>query len=278
MSGVIHKVKDSLTGHHEPHGTNHGPHSSKLANKLDPRVDSDRGKSSQHMASINTNMIPPDTRAAPTTTTGYSGQTVHTSTHGPQTAHTGTPGPHQSNLANKLDPRVDSDRDNRARHQAMGGAHGPHDSSLANKADPRVDSDRDNRAHHPTMGGAHGPHGSTLAGGSAYNTGYGTGTGVGTGGASAGSHVTHGQTSGLGNQYGSNGGAGATTVTPHSSHLANRLDPRVDSDYGHVAAAPAGSSYTTPGTTSSIGGPHNSKVANKLDPRVDSDLDHRQHF
>ena len=32
--------------------------------------------------------------------------------------------------------------DNRARHQAMGGAAGPHNSNLANKVDPRVDSDR----------------------------------------------------------------------------------------------------------------------------------------
>lgn len=277
MSGVIHKVKDSLTGHHESHGTNQGPHSSKLANKLDPRVDSDHGKSCQHIASIDTNMVPSDTRATRSTTTGSSGQTVHSSTHGPQTAHTGTPGPHQSNLTNKLDPRVDSDRDNRARHQAMGGAHGPHDSSLANKADPRIDSDRDNRAHHQAMGGAYAPHDSSLAGGSAYNTGYGTSTGVGTGGTGVSSHATYGQNPGLSNNYGSNTGAGASTVTPHSSHLANRVDPRVDSDYGHVAA-PAGSSYTTPGTTSSIGGPHNSKVANKLDPRVDSDLDHRQHF
>lgn len=249
MSGVIHKVKDSLTGHHESHGTNHGPHSSKPANKLDPRVDSDR-----------------DNRAAPSTTTGYSGQTIHSSTHGPQPAHSGTTGPHHSNIANKLDPRVDSDRDNRARHQAMGGAHGPHDSSLANKADPRVDSDMDNRyAANPPA---------TMAGGSAYNPGYGSG---GTGVADVGPHVTYGQTPGRGHEYGSNTGAGATSVQPHSSHLANRLDPRVDSDHGHVAA-PAGSSYATSGTTSAIGGPHESKVANRLDPRVDSDLDNRQHF
>ena len=29
-------------------------------------------------------------------------------------------GPHDSNTANKMDPRVDSDMDNRARHQHMG--------------------------------------------------------------------------------------------------------------------------------------------------------------
>ena len=33
-------------------------------------------------------------------------------------------------------------KDNRARHEAIGGAAGPHSSNIANKADPRVDSDR----------------------------------------------------------------------------------------------------------------------------------------
>jgi hypothetical protein len=93
-----------------------------------------------------------------TITRGPEGEKVaHTSTHGPRpiepghghSAVTGTTGatstthgPHNSNIANKLDPRVDSDADNRARHEAIGGAHGPHSSNLANKADPRVDSDR----------------------------------------------------------------------------------------------------------------------------------------
>lgn len=31
--------------------------------------------------------------------------------------------------------------DNRARHQAMGGTAGPHNTNVANKVDPRVDSD-----------------------------------------------------------------------------------------------------------------------------------------
>jgi hypothetical protein len=41
---MMHKVKEALTGHHDDSGTtNHGPHDSKAANKVDPRVDSDRG-------------------------------------------------------------------------------------------------------------------------------------------------------------------------------------------------------------------------------------------
>lgn len=70
MSGLMHKVKDAVTGHHHDsthtsnttgthHGThqttadttttNHGPHHSKLANKLDPRVDSDGGMLYLHL-------------------------------------------------------------------------------------------------------------------------------------------------------------------------------------------------------------------------------------
>jgi fatty-acid desaturase len=69
MSGLMHKVKDAVTGHHHDsthtsnttgtHGThhttadttttNHGPHHSKLANKLDPRVDGDRGMLYSHL-------------------------------------------------------------------------------------------------------------------------------------------------------------------------------------------------------------------------------------
>lgn len=44
MSNMMHKVKEALSGHHgDSHKTDHGPHDSKAANKLDPRVDSDRG-------------------------------------------------------------------------------------------------------------------------------------------------------------------------------------------------------------------------------------------
>lgn len=68
-------------------------------------------------------------------------------------------GPHDSNAANKLDPRVDSDRDGRSgltgssnRGSRLTGSNygssnaGPHDTNTANKLDPRVDSDRDGRS------------------------------------------------------------------------------------------------------------------------------------
>jgi len=101
-------------------------------------------------------------------TAGYSGtnDVTHTGTHTGTTggiSNSTNAGPHNSNLANKVDPRVDSDLDGRGnRHGAQtggilgaSGSHatpgsgtaqntaGPHNSDMANKLDPRVDSDRD---------------------------------------------------------------------------------------------------------------------------------------
>ncbi|KAJ5317546.1 hypothetical protein PENANT_c079G01610 [Penicillium antarcticum] len=86
---------------------NAGPHDSNLANKMDPRVDSDR-----------------DNRAT-----------------------NPNAGPYESRMGNKMDPRVDSDMDNRATNPNAG----PHESRMGNKMDPRVDSDMDNRATRGTM-------------------------------------------------------------------------------------------------------------------------------
>ena len=101
-----------------------------------------------------------------TGTTGLSGTTTgygHTTTGGYGAGHS-TSGPHRSDLANKADPRVDSDRDGsyttggrhmgtdgtigQGSHTTMTGATttGPHASNLGNKLDPRVDSNADGRA------------------------------------------------------------------------------------------------------------------------------------
>jgi hypothetical protein len=77
--------------------------------------------------------------------------TAMTGTHG---AHH-TAGPHGSDMANKMDPRVDSDRDgsNRGMGTGMTGTHGSHttagthSSDMTNKMDPRVDSDRSGDHH-----------------------------------------------------------------------------------------------------------------------------------
>jgi len=113
-----------------------------------------------------------------------------------------------------------------------------HSSRTANAADPRVDSDRDHR-------GA---------------TGVGSGT----------THTPGARSSGLtgstGNTYNSNTN---TTAGPHDSNMANKLDPRVDSDRDGRAAVgnnthsfgstdPSGTGYNsnTTGTTTNAG-PHN---------------------
>jgi hypothetical protein len=92
--GLVRKAEDALTGHHQESGrsTNHGPHESNILNKLDPRVDSDKGV--------------------------------------------------WNNFASYTQYSLPKPTDNRARHQAMGGTAGPHSSDIANKVDPRVDSDR----------------------------------------------------------------------------------------------------------------------------------------
>jgi hypothetical protein len=150
----------------------HGPHSSRIANAADPRVDSDRDGS---------NTLGSNTHSTHTTGAGFGGHNTHTTgtgfgatggglgganthTHhagsgmtgmtGTHGASTGTHGPHSSRVANAADPRVDSDRDGRgALHTGPGPASntaGPHSSDMANKLDPRVDSDLDGSK---TLGG-----------------------------------------------------------------------------------------------------------------------------
>lgn len=43
--GLMRKAEEAVKGHHNEstHSANHGPHNSNVANKLDPRIDSDRG-------------------------------------------------------------------------------------------------------------------------------------------------------------------------------------------------------------------------------------------
>lgn len=88
------------------------------------------------------------------------------------------------------------------------------------------------------------------------------------------------------------GGYGTDPSGPHSSHMTNKADPRVDSDYsggigntratgggygtdpgaGNIASTGGYRSHETTGATGSDpSGPHNSRLANKLDPRVGSD-------
>lgn len=57
-------------------------------------------------------------------------------------------------------------------------------------------------------------------------------------------------------------GAGSTNYGPHDSNVANKLDPRYDSDMDHRGTVSGSTNY----------GPHSTNVGNKLDPRIDSDM------
>ncbi|PGH31609.1 hypothetical protein GX50_05600 [[Emmonsia] crescens] len=289
MSNIVNKVKDAVTGH-------------------------------SHHTSSNTQ-----------STTGI-GQETH-GTHGTQgTTHGTTQGtggmtsstqpPHASNVANKIDPRVDTQSTTGIGQGAYGtqatqGTHGtqsgmtsrtqpPHSSNVANKLDPRV------MENHYNPG---------MSTGTGTGTGIGTSTGTGTGRAGhialpheTGHMSTAEQSSKVGghSQMGSGGlggGTGSAFGTGTTSHTTGhhgsggsglmQTDPvpgsgtrsggvggvggvggassGFGSGTGHQAAGHHGSnamhSNVGSGKASRTAGPHDSDFANKLDPRVDSDLD-----
>jgi len=223
------------------------------------------------------------------TTTGTTSTTTGTHPHSTGTAE-GVAGPHGSRVGNAADPRVDSDLDgsrnagantttrstgltgngtNYAGSTGTTAGAGPiHSSNISNKLDPRVDSDLDGsrnagftRTSGNTAGTTTGVHGSGIHGAQTSTTG---------------TYPTTGTTGGL---------SSSTNAGPHDSNLANKIDPRVDSDLdgrgnrhgastGHGIFGASGS-HATPGsgTAQNTAGPHNSDTANKLDPRVDSDMD-----
>ncbi|KAL8722115.1 MAG: hypothetical protein Q9225_001359 [Loekoesia sp. 1 TL-2023] len=305
----------------------------------------------------------PETRDPLDTNKALPREPVTASTRGVGTSSAGGAGPHSSTLANKADPRVDSDLDGSrrlggqgttgtaggvtgsnfpertggntsgsGRSFPLGGASsgtttsGPHTSDLANKADPRVDGDRD---------------GSRGLGGT---SGYGSGTSATVGSAHQGDLSRSGagpttepatsQTNPRGygeeswtHDHGQRGheyigdpceneppapGAPHFTSGPHSLDTANRLDPHVGgASIGGTPSSTTGSSTTHAGhhhpgrdvalgagagatstgvyeasrdvpssTTTqhdrSAAGPHKSDLMNKMDPRVDSDLSKQQ--
>lgn len=199
-------------------------------------------------------------------------EVLHSDKSDKHSAPEGTAGAHNSRIANTADPRVDSDMDGshntsgmrKAGHGEYGssgvgntysssgmseGATGPHKSRAANAMDPRVDSDKDNSR---TMGGNTG------------TSGFGS---TGTGGFGSSGNTFGSAGSGTTGMTGTHG-APTGTHGPHSSRMANTVDPRVDSDRDGRGALHSG-----PGPASNTAGPHSSDMANKMDPRVDSDLD-----
>lgn len=102
-------TEHGVTGSGGPIGsgsTTSGPHSSNMENKLDPRVDSGKSPVAFYSFLGADSLIKDNSR-------GTSGGYGSTGTH-----HT-TAGPHSSDLANKADPRVDSDRGNFAAKELL---------------------------------------------------------------------------------------------------------------------------------------------------------------
>jgi hypothetical protein len=206
-------------GHHayeSNRSSNHGPHDSNVANKVDPRVDSDRDNLATHGAHSTTGLGSNTTGLgshntstglgshSTSTGTGSTGLTGHHSTIGGATQQasthsratgpaSSTAGPHENNLANKADPRVDSDlsKENSGRFDKdvhKGSIGGAGVIPISGNAGP-TSTKTFEEAQHTGAAGA----------GSSYNT--------------TGSGLEHKKTAG-----------------PHKSDLANKLDPRVDSD------------------------------------------------
>ncbi|TPX16933.1 uncharacterized protein E0L32_003495 [Thyridium curvatum] len=200
MTGT-HGAGTTTTGYNDPEGV-HGPHSSRMANAADPRVDSDRdhraapggtfgGQTGGYTTGGNTHSMG---TTAPHAHTGV-GTTGMTGTHGAGTTTTGYNDPE--------------------------GVHGPHSSRMANAADPRVDSDRDHRAAPgSTVGGQTGAY---TTGGNTHSTGT-------TGMTGTHAHTGAGTTGMTGGAYSTGPGPAPNTAGPHKSDMLNKMDPRVDSN------------------------------------------------
>ncbi|KAH8651281.1 hypothetical protein BX600DRAFT_473315 [Xylariales sp. PMI_506] len=152
-----------------------------------------------------------------------------------------TSGPHRHDLANKLDPRVDSSADK----VPVSTGTNVHKSKLANILDPRVDSKLANQsAAVGGVGGArHGHAGVVGTGAAATHHGhhhgpargshpgaYGPTHGAGAAGYGRPHEGTHARMGGY--EASPASGPASHTAGPHSSNLLNKLDPTVDSHTG----------------------------------------------
>ncbi|PNH38087.1 hypothetical protein VD0004_g8726 [Verticillium dahliae] len=239
--------------------TNAGPHDSNVANKVDPRVDSDRDNRGAYGTTGNTH-----------TNTGYGGTsgTGYGDTANRGYGNTSTTGPHKSNVANKLDPRVDSDRDNRTNYasnqaypsgEAVGGGTYSTAPGSHQVTGHRLDDNDgyDSRTRDRDFG--RDPRDRASASASASGPGIAGGVGAAGAGIAASELARHhrdrdfDQTA-SGDNYQRGGGV------PQSSMLDTHSSPvGAQGGLGHARV-----------------GPHDSNVGNKLDPRVDSDLDGRR--
>ncbi|KAF8538588.1 hypothetical protein BDD12DRAFT_917647 [Trichophaea hybrida] len=248
--------------------TTAGPHQSNITNKLEPRADSDldgsRNARARRADNIGSTTVGPHSTNAANKPTLVQTSSTHASTlttataeppYGSSHTHGSTAtntGPHQTDAVNKLDPCIDCDRDHHGTAStSTGGAYGstyaaPQSSNVTNKVNPRIDSDRDHRDTTTTssgLGGTSNPHTSSLA--NKADPRVDTDRRTSTTGAFGSSHShdptglgTHSATGETGHTTAhAHGGttlnSGTITSGLHRSDVANKVDPKVDSDRGH---------------------------------------------
>lgn len=266
-----------------------GPHSSNIANKVDPRVDSDRDHSKNLGMNPQGNATTGSGSGAGAHTTHSSVGTHNTSATGPgvigggavagdhgRTGHaTRNDGPHDSNLANKADPRVDSDRDHSRNLGAI-----PHGTATTGVHGSATESSSFGNTGIPSSHGAN-PHGSVSIGYNGSTAGTPSFGNTGIASTHGSSHVggttdvagTHG-TYGTHNTHGTTGTGLAGSHGTHTTgtHTGTTSTTGTHGTHGthDTLASHTGSG---PGPAPKTAGPHKSDMLNKMDPRVDSNLD-----
>lgn len=276
MSNLMHKIKDDVSSY----PSNTAPHNPNIATNADPRVDSTRvpGNGNAFTATAGTTGVGGPSgvsSTAPYQNTTYGSATEHGN---PRSTNAG---PHASNIANRVDPRVDATRGQHGSTGMPSGGYsnphstntGPRGSNVASMTASGTDSNYNNYGATGGVPGGYdnprstnaGPHGSNVANMADPRVDSDRSK-VGTASGMTSSGVAHGgMASGGYNVDNSN----VTTKTGPP------FAPQSHTNNLKSGVAPAGSSYTTPGsgTAQHTAGPHHSDLLNKLDPRVDSNLD-----
>ncbi|KAF7560875.1 hypothetical protein G7046_g3258 [Stylonectria norvegica] len=236
MSSLINKVKEALSS--------------------DNKTTTPEGTTAGH-----------NTTATGHNTTGQNTTTPHTTQ---DTQHIGThQGTHQGTYSSTGNYDADNTRGVGSTGPATTTA-GPHKSNVLNKADPRVDSDRDGSKN---LGSN--TQGTTTGSGNYLSNTSGTGQQSGIGGI-GGQHSTstgtghHNTTApGSGGAFFNGGDNNNTTRDATSGGYTGGLGGNNNTS-SHTGALGGNNNSGLPeGST----GPHNSRIANAADPRVDSDRD-----
>jgi hypothetical protein len=257
--------------------TTQGPHSSNLANKTDPRVDSDNSRGNYGYG---------------TTTTTTTNTSTSVDQYGAHDSNKRLPAdPNHPTLMEKANPKVDTaasrarepydktgygnTTDSSRRHEQPGyGAAGYDNTAGSNQYDYGSNKRLPEDPNHPTMMEKANPKIDTDRRDQYGNTGYGNTT------ESSRRHEQPGYSA---------AGYGNTTGTDQYDHESNKklpkdpnhptmmekLNPKVDTDSSRR------NEYDTPSTTydnaTTTSGPHSSYLANRTDPRIDYDNSTRRH-